>query len=120
MLTHWTRDRTRGAKLSLPWAVKRLTSDNAAAIGLSDRGVIRRGAKADINVIDYDRLAIHAPEVVYDLPSGGRRLVQKTDGYAATIVAGEIVNREGSPSGKLPGRLVRGPKPAPAAREAAE
>lgn len=120
MLTHWTRDRTRGAKLSLPWAVKRLTSDNAAAIGLSDRGVIRRGAKADINVIDYDRLAIHAPEVVYDLPSGGRRLVQKTDGYAATIVAGEIVNREGNPSGKLPGRLVRGPKPAPAAREAAE
>jgi N-acyl-D-aspartate/D-glutamate deacylase len=113
MLTHWTRDRTRGAKLPLPWAIKRLTSDNAAAIGLEDRGVIRVGAKADLNVIDYGRLQIHAPEVVYDLPSGGRRLIQKTDGYAATIVAGEVVNRDGRATGKLPGRLVRGKRPAP-------
>jgi N-acyl-D-aspartate/D-glutamate deacylase len=120
MLTHWTRDRTRGAKLSLPWAIRRLTSDNAAAIGLFDRGILRVGAKADINVIDYGRLAIHAPEVVYDLPSKGRRLIQKTDGYTATIVAGEVVNREGKPTGRLPGRLVRGPKQGPALREAAE
>jgi N-acyl-D-aspartate/D-glutamate deacylase len=110
MLTHWTRDRTRGPKLSLPWAVKRLTSDNARAIGLNDRGVLRRGAKADVNVIDYGRLQIHAPEVVYDLPSGGRRLIQKVDGYEATIVSGEVVNREGRPTGNLPGRLVRGLK----------
>ncbi len=110
LLTHWVRDRTRGPKLPLAWAIKRLTSDNARAIGLNDRGVIRRGAKADINVIDFDRLRLHAPEVVYDLPSGGRRLIQKVDGYEATIVSGEVVNREGKATGKLPGRLVRGAK----------
>lgn len=110
MLTHWTRDRTRGPKLPLAWAVKRLTSDNARAIGLNDRGVLRRGARADVNVIDYDRLKIHAPEVVYDLPSGGRRLIQKIDGYEATIVSGQVVNRDGQPTGALPGRLVRGIK----------
>ncbi|MEZ5817034.1 MAG: amidohydrolase family protein [Hyphomicrobiaceae bacterium] len=110
MLTHWARDRTRGPKLPLAWAVKRLTSDNARAIGLLDRGVIRRGAKADINVIDFDRLKLHAPEVRYDLPSGGRRLVQRVDGYEATIVSGAVVNREGQATGKLPGRLVRGAK----------
>ncbi|MDX2156318.1 MAG: amidohydrolase family protein [Hyphomicrobiaceae bacterium] len=108
LLTHWTRDRTRGPKLPLAWAIKRLTSDNARAIGLMDRGVIRRGAKADINIIDYDRLRLHAPEVVYDLPSGGRRLIQRIDGYEATLVSGEVVNREGRPTGRLPGRLVRG------------
>ncbi len=120
MLTHWTRDRTRGARLPLPWAIKRLTSDNARAIGLDDRGLIRRGAKADINVIDYDRLQVHAPEVVYDLPSRGRRLIQRTDGYIATIVNGAVVNREGKATGALPGRLVRGPKAGPALAAAAE
>ena len=120
MLTHWTRDRTRGAKLPLTWAIKRLTSDNATAIGLHDRGVIRVGAKADINVIDYARLELHAPTVVYDLPSNGRRLMQKTDGYTATIVAGEVVSRSGVATGKLPGRLVRGPKSGPHLRQAAE
>jgi N-acyl-D-aspartate/D-glutamate deacylase len=92
----------------LPWAIKRLTSDNARAIGLNDRGIIRCGSKADINVIDYDRLNLHAPEVVYDLPAGGRRLIQRIDGYVATLVSGEIVMREGQPTGALPGRLVRG------------
>ena len=120
MLTHWTRDRTRGARVPLPWAIKRLTSDNARAIGLNDRGVIRRGAKADLNVIDYDRLNIHAPEVVYDLPSGGRRLIQRTDGYVATLVSGQVVTREGRATGNLPGRLVRGPQSGPAMAEAAE
>jgi N-acyl-D-aspartate/D-glutamate deacylase len=120
MLTHWTRDRTRGARVPLAWAVKRLTSDNARAIGLDDRGVIRRGAKADINVIDYGRLAVRAPEVVYDLPGGGRRLIQRTDGYVATLVSGQIVTREGAATGALPGRLVRGPQPGPALAEAAE
>jgi N-acyl-D-aspartate/D-glutamate deacylase len=120
MLTHWTRDRTRGARLPLAWAIKRLTSDNARAIGLNDRGVIRRGAKADVNVIDYDRLGIRAPEVVYDLPSGGRRLIQRTDGYVATLVSGQIVTCEGQPTGALPGRLVRGPQAGPTQAEAAE
>jgi N-acyl-D-aspartate/D-glutamate deacylase len=111
MLTHWTRDRKRGARVPLPWAIKRLTSDNAQAIGLNDRGVVRCGAKADINVIDYDRLTLHAPEVVYDLPAGGRRLMQRIDGYIATLVSGKIVMREGQPTGALPGRLVRGSHP---------
>ena len=70
----------------MEWVVRRLTSDNAAAIGLHDRGVVAPGYKADINVIDFDRLMVHAPEVLYDLPRGGRRLVQRTEGYAATIV----------------------------------
>ena len=108
MLTHWTRDRTRGPKVPLPWAIKRLTRDNAATIGLNDRGLLKPGLKADINVIDYDRLRLRAPEVVYDLPSGGRRLIQKTDGYVATLVSGRSVYREGEATGALPGRLVRG------------
>jgi N-acyl-D-aspartate/D-glutamate deacylase len=108
LLTHWTRDRTRGAKVSLPWAIKRLTRDNAAAIGLNDRGLLKPGLKADINVIDYDRLRLQAPRVVYDLPGGGRRLIQKTEGYVATLVAGQPVYREGEATGVLPGRLVRG------------
>jgi len=120
MLTHWTRDRSRGPRFPLPWAIKRLTSDNAKAIGLNDRGVVRAGAKADINVIDYDALSIHAPEVVYDLPSGGRRLIQKIDGYKATIVSGAVVNLDGIPTGQHPGRLVRGPRSGPALAEAAE
>jgi N-acyl-D-aspartate/D-glutamate deacylase len=119
MLTHWVRDRTRGPRLPLSWAVKRLTRDNARAIGLNDRGLIGRGAKADVNIIDFDRLRLHAPEVVYDLPSGGRRLIQKVDGYEATMVSGDIVYRDGKETGKLPGRLVRGAK-AGALAEAAE
>ncbi len=114
LLTHWTRDRATG-RLSVPWAIKRLTRDNARALGLADRGVIAPGFKADLNVIDYARLSLHAPEVVYDLPSGGRRMVQRTVGYDATIVSGKIVHRGGEPTGALPGRLVRGAQSAPAA-----
>jgi len=110
LLTHWTRDRTRGETVPLPWAIKRLTHDNASAIGLNDRGLLEPGRKADINIIDYDKLRLRAPEVVYDLPAGGRRLIQKTDGYAATIVAGKPVYRDGEATGELPGRLVRGMK----------
>jgi len=108
MLTHWTRDRTRGSKVPLPWAIKRLTRDNAESIGLLDRGLLKAGLKADINVMDYDRLRVSSPEVAYDLPSGGRRLIQKTDGYEATVVAGVPVQRHGEATGALPGRLVRG------------
>ena len=114
MLTHWTRDRTRGARVPLPWAIRRLTRDSATAIGLHDRGVIAPGYKADINVIDYDRLQLRPPEVVYDLPSNGRRLIQRTDGYIATIVSGIPVYRNGETTGALPGRLVRGTQAAPA------
>ena len=108
-LTHWTRDRKVG-RFPLEWMVRRLTSDNARALGLNDRGVIAAGRKADINVIDHDRLTLRAPEVIYDLPAGGRRLMQKSEGYIATILSGEIVSREGELTGKLPGRLQRGPQ----------
>ncbi len=112
MLTHWTRDRARGGLFSVPEAVRRLSWDCARAIGLNDRGLLRAGYKADINVIDYDRLHIAAPEVVYDLPGGGRRLIQRTRGYDATLVSGVPVYRDGQATGQFPGRLVRGPREA--------
>ncbi|HYA37675.1 MAG TPA: amidohydrolase family protein [Candidatus Methylomirabilis sp.] len=112
MLTYWVRDRKRGERLPLARVVKWLSHDTARAVGLLDRCVIAPGYKADLNVIDLDRLLLHAPEVVYDLPSGGRRLVQRADGYSATIVSGTVVHRGGVPTGSLPGRLVRGPQPA--------
>jgi N-acyl-D-aspartate/D-glutamate deacylase len=114
-LTHWTRDRSRGALFPVAWAVKRLSHDNAAAIGLDDRGLLRVGMKADINVIDYDRLTLRAPEIVYDLPAGGKRLVQRTEGFDATIVSGQVVYRNGEPTEALPGRLLRGMRAASAA-----
>ncbi len=108
MITHWTRDRTRGERLPIEWVIKRLSADNAAALGLSDRGTLAVGKKADLNVIDHARLRAHPPEVRYDLPAGGRRLVQTTEGYEATIVSGQVVQREGRATGALPGKLVRG------------
>jgi N-acyl-D-aspartate/D-glutamate deacylase len=112
MLTHWVRDRKRGERVSLPQVVKWLSHDTARAVGLLDRGVIAPGYKADLDVIDFDRLLLHAPEVAHDLPGGGRRLVQRAEGYAATIVSGAVVHRGGEPTGSLPGRLVRGPQTA--------
>ena len=106
-LTHWTRDRTRGGRVALEDMVRRLTSANADAIGLADRGRIRAGQKADINVVDYDRLQLQLPEVHYDLPAGGKRLLQRSVGYDATIVAGVPVWRHGEATGALPGRLLR-------------
>ena len=108
MLTHWGRDRTRGERLELPWIVRSLTRDTAAAVGLHDRGALTPGAKADVNVIDFDRLTLHAPQMLFDLPAGGRRLVQRADGYLATIVSGQVVHENGGHTGALPGRLVRG------------
>jgi N-acyl-D-aspartate/D-glutamate deacylase len=90
------------------WAIKRLSADNAAAIGLNDRGVLAAGKKADINILDYDNMRLRAPKIVYDLPAGGKRLVQRTDGIEATIVSGAVVYRHGEATGALPGRLVRG------------
>jgi N-acyl-D-aspartate/D-glutamate deacylase len=108
MLTHWVRDRSRGEKLPLPWVVKSLSADTAGAVGLHDRGRLAPGYRADVNVIDLDRLRLQAPAIVRDLPGGGRRLMQRAEGFAATIVAGQITYRNGEPTGALPGRLVRG------------
>ena len=107
VLQHWTRDREEG-RLPLAWAIKALANDPARAVGLNDRGRIAPGYKADINIIDYDRLRLHAPTVVFDLPGGGRRLDQIADGYELTMVSGKIINRGGEPTGELPGKLVRG------------
>jgi N-acyl-D-amino-acid deacylase len=108
LLTHFARDRKAGGHLSLPNAVRLLTRATAEVIGLLDRGLIAPGHKADINVIDFDRLRLHPPEIVADLPSGGRRLIQRADGYCATIVSGQVTYREGVATGVLSGRLVRG------------
>lgn len=108
MLQHWVRDRTRGERLPLTEVVKGLTSDNARAVGCMDRGLLKTGLKADINVIDLDRLALKAPQVAFDLPAGGRRVTQQAAGFAATIVSGVVTYRDGEATGALPGRLVRG------------
>jgi N-acyl-D-aspartate/D-glutamate deacylase len=113
-LTHWTRERTRGEKLPLAHMVRMQTRATAEAVRLFDRGLVAPGYRADLNVIDYDRLQLLAPEVAYDLPAGGRRLLQRAKGYVATIVAGEVTYRDGEATGALPGRLVRGARSAPA------
>ena len=106
-LTHWTRDRTRGPKHRIEEVVRRLTSANAEAIGLRDRGRIAASMRADINVVDYEALQLQVPEVRYDLPAGGKRLLQRSKGFDATIVAGVSVWRHGEATGALPGRLLR-------------
>ncbi len=111
LLTHWARDRTQGERMALPEIIRAITREAAEAVGLLDRGLIAPGFKADLNVIDPARLRLHTPEIANDLPSGGRRLLQRADGYIATIVNGEVVTRHGQPTGALPGRLVRGPQP---------
>jgi N-acyl-D-aspartate/D-glutamate deacylase len=110
LLTHWTRDRKRGDKLSIPFVIAAQSRKTALSVGLYDRGAISAGYKADINVIDYDRLHLHPPKVHYDLPVGGRRLLQQVDGYDATIVSGVVTRRGGAATGARPGRLIRGPQ----------
>lgn len=112
MLTYWARDRA-GNGLSAEEAVRALSSEPADAVGLHDRGRIAPGFKADINLIDHDALTLHAPEMVADLPAGGRRLHQSANGYVATIVSGQITRRHDSGTGALPGRLIRGTQSAP-------
>ncbi len=107
LLTHWGRERGMFTTEEL---IRRLTSDTAGAAGLHDRGVLAVGKKADVNVIDWDRLGADKPYVAHDLPAGGKRLLQKVHGYEATIVSGQVTFREGVPTGVLPGRLVRGPQ----------
>ena len=113
LLTYWTRDRD-GPGLSIPQAVQALTSRPAETMGLRDRGRIAPGYKADINIIDLNALHLHAPQVRYDLPGGGRRLDQKATGFVATIVSGEVIRRSDDATGARPGRLVRGAQIVPA------
>ncbi|MCR9079209.1 MAG: amidohydrolase family protein [Hyphomonadaceae bacterium] len=108
LLTHWGRDRTRGDKLPLEFLIKRQCHDTAAWVGLKDRGLLQPGYRADLNVIDFDGLTLHTPHIVHDLPAGGRRLMQHADGYEATLVAGQVIQRHGEATGAKPGRLVRG------------
>ena len=113
MLTHWVRDRTRGERLPIEHVVAMQTSRTAGLVGLLDRGVVAPGMRADLNVIDMDGLHLHRPTIVHDLPAGGRRFVQRADGYLHTIVAGEETYTGGEPTDALPGRLVRGHQPSP-------
>ena len=107
LVQHWSRDRDRGAKLPLETVIKMQTSETANLLGIKDRGIIQEGYKADINIIDYEGLTLHEPEIINDLPAGGRRLVQKASGYDYTIVSGEIAFVKGEATGALNGRLIR-------------
>lgn len=112
-LTHWARDRRRGPRLPLELLVRKQTRDTAAIYGLYDRGILAPGYKADFNLIDFDRLRLLKPELVYDLPAGGRRMLQRAEGYRHTFVSGVEVLSDDEPTGFLPGRLVRGARPRP-------
>jgi N-acyl-D-aspartate/D-glutamate deacylase len=107
IMTHWGRDRTKGEKMELEFIVKSLTSETAKAFGMYDRGQLSEGMIADINIIDFDAMRLHRPEAIFDLPTGGRRLVQRAEGYEATIKAGEVIFANGEHTGALPGKLVR-------------
>lgn len=113
LLGYWTRDRN-GKKLSVAEAVRALAFEPARAIGLGDRGLLSVGSKADINVIDHQAVRTRFPHVAYDLPAGGRRLMQGADGFVATFVSGAPIARDGKPTGSLPGKLIRGPTVQPA------
>jgi N-acyl-D-amino-acid deacylase len=109
LLAYWARDAAPESRVPLPWAVWAMTKRTADTVGLADRGLIAPGLKADLNIIDFDRLTIHAPTVSHDLPAGGRRMRQEVDGFDLTIVSGVVTRRHDQPTGALPGRLVRGP-----------
>jgi N-acyl-D-aspartate/D-glutamate deacylase len=113
LLTHWARDRTRGELFELEYLVRQHTQDTARTVGLLDRGVLAPGMRADLNVIDFDRLGVSRPEMHHDLPAGGRRVLQRATGYRHTVVAGVETYADGEATGELPGRLVRGAQPAP-------
>ncbi len=107
LLTHWSRDRLRGPRFPIEWVVHKQTAETAALFGLNDRGLLRPGLRADINVIDFSRLQLERPRVVYDLPGAGRRIVQGARGYVATLVAGQITREDGRDTGARPGGLAR-------------
>ena len=110
MLTHWGRDRTRGPKLPLEMLVKRQTSETANFFGLTDRGRLAPGLRADVNVIDFDGMCMQKPELIHDMPANGRRFVQRVTGYEVTVVAGQPIFERGEHTGALPGKLVRAPR----------
>ena len=112
LLQHWGRDRAMG-RIDVEFLIQRQCRDTARTVGLHDRGVLVPGYRADMNVIDFDRLRVHQPELAYDLPAGGRRLLQRADGYRHTLVAGIETYSDGDATGTLPGRLVRGAQPEP-------
>jgi N-acyl-D-aspartate/D-glutamate deacylase len=107
MLTHWVRDRSRGPRIPIEAVIHKMTRNNAELYGLHDRGALAPGLRADLNVIDLDRLTLHAPEFRHDLPSGAPRLVQEAAGYTATVVAGTVTRRNDTDTGARPGTLVR-------------
>ena len=107
LVQHWSRDRDRGEKLPLKTVIKMQTSETASLLGINDRGVLEEGYKADINIIDYEKLTLHEPEIINDLPAGGRRLVQKASGYDYTIVSGAVAFIKGEATGVLNGKLIR-------------
>ena len=113
------RDRKRGGRIGLEHAIKRQCHDTARLYGLNDRGLLKPGYLADINVIDFDRLKLGKPWLAFDLPAGGKRLLQKADGYVATVKSGVVTFRDGAWTGATPGGLIRGPQRA-AMAEAAE
>jgi len=113
LLSLWGRDRDHG-RLGVPYLVQQHTRDTARTVGLLDRGVLAPGYRADVNVIDFEALTARRPEIVHDLPAGGKRLVQGADGYVATVACGQVTYENGVPTEALPGRLIRGPQPVPA------
>jgi len=112
LLSYWGRDRDHG-RLELPYLVRQHTKDTAETVGLLDRGVLAPGYRADVNLIDFEALRPRRPEMRHDLPAGGKRLLQRADGYVATIVKGQVTYEAGEPTDALPGRLLRGGRPAP-------
>jgi N-acyl-D-aspartate/D-glutamate deacylase len=112
LLSHWVRDRSRGERVGLEWAVHAQTRRTAELYGLADRGLLAPGMVADVNLIDFDALGIAPPEMTYDLPAGAGRLVQRARGYKATVKTGEVIFEDAEPTGALPGRLLRGPQAA--------
>jgi N-acyl-D-aspartate/D-glutamate deacylase len=115
MLAHWARDRSRGEKLPVETVVHLQTRRTAELYGFGDRGLLAPGYLADLNLIDHDALALEPPEMVYDLPASGKRLVQRARGYAATVKSGVVVRERDEATGERPGRLLRGPQPQPVA-----
>jgi N-acyl-D-aspartate/D-glutamate deacylase len=108
LLQYWGRDAEESERLPVEAIVKQQCADTAGLVGLGDRGILAPGRRADINLVDLDALSVCPPEMVQDLPAGGKRLVQRARGYVTTYVSGTAVMREGEPTGALPGRLVRG------------
>jgi N-acyl-D-aspartate/D-glutamate deacylase len=113
MLSEWPKPRAGGVRMDLAGTIHELARKPAELMGFLDRGLVARGLRADLNLIDLDRLVLRRPEIVVDLPAGGRRLMQKAEGYVATLVNGQVIQREGRATDALPGRLVRGPQAAP-------